>query len=286
MQGKTCGVIVAGIVVAGSTSAYADVIGFEDFDGGAINLMSTVNVFDYGAGGGAGGDVFGRVSPWNGGLGTGGPFDVWDDSVVDSSGGGVFPGDSRGLAGKGATAFFAMNDMDGAEMPNILPDATWSFDISSALSITDITMDIAAMGDFEAASLDGFLVEAQIDGGGYVPIFAGITDEDGVQAYRFMDDGTVPVDTNDPLELHIDGVATGQYLDRGGTGTGVFDSYTSLALAGQSGSTLDIRVSWAGTPSGSEPMGLDNFTINGVIPAPGALALLGVAGLAARRRRR
>ena len=278
---------MTGLIVTASPSVLADVIGFEDFDGGAINLNGTVNVFDFGAGGGSGGDVFGRVSPFNGGAGTGGPFDVWDDSVVDSSGGGVFPGDGRGLAGVGATAFFAMNDMDGTGMPQVMTEAIWSFDISSAVGgITSIDMDIAAMGDFEAASLDGFLVEAQIDGGGYVPIFAGIVDEDAVQAYRLMDDGTVPFDSNDPLELHIDGAPTGAFLDRGGTGTGVFDTYSSFAVADEVGNTLDIRISWQGSPSGSEPMGFDNFTINGVIPAPAGFALLAAAGFIARRRRR
>ena len=51
-----------------ANAAFADVVGFEDFDGGAINLSSTTNVFDFGNGGGSGGDVFGRVSPWNGGA--------------------------------------------------------------------------------------------------------------------------------------------------------------------------------------------------------------------------
>ncbi|MHC4218279.1 MAG: hypothetical protein ACYSU7_07450 [Planctomycetota bacterium] len=275
------GIAVGGALLAAGTAS-ADVIAFEDFDGGAVNLSSTTNVFDFNAGGGALGDVFGRVSPWNGGLGTGMPFDVADDSVIDVSGGGAFPGDTRGLSGQNGTAFFAMNDMDAVAVNN----AVWSFDISSAISITDITMDIGAMGDFEASSLDGFLIEAQIDGGGYTAIFQGIVDEAASKVYRLMDDGTVPSDTNDPLELFIDGAATGTFLDKSVAATGNFDSYTSLALAGQSGSNLDIRISWAGTPSGSEPMGMDNFTINGTIPAPGALALLGLAGVVARRRRR
>jgi hypothetical protein len=51
-------------------------------------------------------------------------------------------------------------------------------------------------------------------------------------------------------------------------------------------STLDIRVSWAGNPSGSEPQGIDNITINGVVPEPGSLALLALGGLMIARRRR
>ncbi|MGD8406305.1 MAG: hypothetical protein PVJ21_21800, partial [Anaerolineales bacterium] len=78
------------------------VIGFEDFDGGAINLSSTSNVYDYDAGGGSLGDVFGRVSAFFGG-GTGMPFDVADDTVADVSGGGVYPSDTLGLAGQNTT---------------------------------------------------------------------------------------------------------------------------------------------------------------------------------------
>ena len=218
--------------------------------------------FDYGSGGGDLGDVFGRVSPFNGGAGTGGPFDIWDDSVADMSGGGVFPGDLIGIAGQNSTAFFAMNDMDGTSAPGFT-DATWSFDISSAQSIQNIQIDIAALGDFEASSSDGFLIEAQIDGGGFAEIFRATTDEDAFKDYRPMDDGGIFSD-DDPLQLFIDGSGTPiGFLDKSDAASGLFDTYTSTLFAGQSGSTLDIRVSWSGTPSGSEPMGIDNITING-----------------------
>ena len=71
-------------------------IAFEDFDGGAVNLINTDNVFDYDAGEGALGDVFGRVD----GSTTGMPFDVVDDTVADISGGGIRPSDTLGLAGQ------------------------------------------------------------------------------------------------------------------------------------------------------------------------------------------
>lgn len=265
-------------------TASATVIGFENFDGGAVNLNGTTNVEVFGAAGGAAGDVFGIVTPFNGGAGTGGPFDVFDDSVVDASGGGVFPGDTLGLVGQNATGFFAVNDANG-DVLNGLNDATWSFNISSALSITDITIDIAALGDFESASDDGFIVSAQIDGGGYQTIFEATTDDDGFKTYRPSDDGSVFAD-DDPLQLFIDGAPTAVgYLDRADA-SGAFDSYTSTLLAGQSGSTLDIRISWTGNPSGSEPQGFDNITINGVVPEPGSLALLALGGLMIARRRR
>lgn len=281
---------IAAILAFSAQSAIADVVGFEDFDGGAINLSSTTNVFDNGAGGGGNsGDVFGRVEPFVTGM----PFDVADDSGDDVSGdgtGSAFPTDSLGLIGQNSTAIFAMNDSDG----NIdgaggnLNNAEWHFDISGAITLDSIMIDIGAMGDFEEASTDGFLIEAQIDGGGYFEIFKGRTFEDAnniSKTYRPMDAGTI-ISLNDPLELSIDGVATGTLLDKSDPITGLMDTYTSLAVAGLSGSTLDIRVSWAGSPSGSEPMGFDNITVNGTVPEPATLALLGLGGIALIRRRR
>jgi len=283
-------VAVAAIVAIAAQSVNADVIGFEDFDGGAINLNGTTNVFDFGAGGGSGGDVFGRVEPFVTGM----PFDVADDSAADVSGDGTgapFPTDSIGLIGQNSTAIFAMNDMDGSGAGTDgtgapLNNAVWSFDISSAITVDDVTIDLGALGDFEAGSTDGFLIEAQIDGGGYAEIFRARTDEAAFKDYRPNDAGGVFSD-DDPLALFIDGaVDSVSFLDKSDAATGMMDSYTSLLLAGQSGMTLDIRVSWAGSPSGSEPMGLDNITVNGTIPEPATIALLGMGAVALIRRRR
>lgn len=268
-----------------SLPSFAAIIGFEDFDGGAINLSSTSNVFDFNAGGGSGGDAFGRVTI--GPNGTGMPFDLADDSVVpvsDSDGtSSAFPTDSRGLVGQASTSIFGIVDADGIS----LNDATWSFDISGALSLTNIQIDLGAIGDFEASSSDGFSVSAQIDGGGFVTIFDAVTNESISHTYRLMDSGLVPSDTNDPLELFIDGASSPiGILDKSDPTTGLMDTYTSTLLSGQSGTSLDIRVSWAGSPSGSEAMGLDNITINGVIPEPSTTLLGGLALLGLLRRRR
>ncbi|ESA36976.1 endonuclease exonuclease phosphatase [Leptolyngbya sp. Heron Island J] len=235
-------------------------IAFEDFDGGAINLISTADVLDYDSGGGTGGDVFGQVD----GSSIGMPFDVADDTVADVSGGGTgspFPNDSLGLAGQNTTAFFALNDADAVGINN----ATWTFDISSATSIDNIAIDLAAIGDFEASSSDGFKIEARIDSGEFQTIFLARTDESAFKDYRPLDGGAVFAD-DDPLALFIDGATTSTgFLDKADSTTGNFDTYMSTLLAGQSGSTLDIRVSYEGTPSGSEPMGIDNITINGTV---------------------
>ncbi|MFN7574570.1 MAG: hypothetical protein ACK5SA_05900, partial [Planctomycetota bacterium] len=116
---------------------YGDIIiAQENFDGGAVNLVSTQNVVNYTLQ--STGDVFARVSRSDGGLGTGGPFDVWDDSVVGNSGGAPFPTDTLGIAGQNSSAFFAMNDPDGLNAFGNNNNAVWSFDVSSAPSLTTI----------------------------------------------------------------------------------------------------------------------------------------------------
>ena len=276
-----------------AASSLGDVIGFEDFDGGAINLSSTTNVANYdtaapGPGGNAR-DVFGVVQSFiSGGVGM--PVEVADDSISDVSSVGIFVDDSIAIASENTTAFFAMNDMDGAGITPISTSATWTFDISAATSIDSIEIDLAAMGDFEAVSTDGFVIEAQIDGAGFVEIFRAATNEDISHTYRAFDDGDT-FNLNDPLELFIDGSASvAAILDKADPTTGNFDTYSSLALAGQSGASLDVRVSWSGTPSGSEPMGIDNITINGAVetvavPVPfwALLALMGGLLVVGRR---
>lgn len=272
-----------------STSASAVQIAGEDFDGGALNLNGTTNVFNYGSGGGTGGDLFGRVDP---GV-TGSAFDLADDSAAGVSGttglpGTAFPADSRGVIGQKSSAVFGLvdsnGDIDGSG--NSLNDAVWSFDISSAIALTDITVDIGAMGDFESSSQDGVRIDAQIDGGGYTTIFLARTDEAASKTYRALDDGDV-FSENDPLELFIDGSSTAAgTLDKSVAATGALDTWTSTLFAGQSGTTLDVRVSWDGSPSGSEAIAIDNIAVNGVVPEPSSLALIGLGGLCMLRRRR
>lgn len=267
-------------------------VGFEDFDGNAVNLDGTTNVFDYENGGGSGNDVFGRLDGQSGGTGM--PFDFADDTVADVSGartGSAFPSDSFGLVGQNSTAFFGLNDANGDidGNGNSLNNAVWSFDFGGSFELVSISADLGAIGDFEASSTDGFLIEASIDGGSYSEIFRARSDDTASQTYRFLDDGTTQPQLEDPLELFIDGGATAVgFLDKVDPATGNFDTYTSTLFAGTNASTVDLRVSWAGSPSGSEPMGIDNFSIEAV-PEPefyGALVGLLAIGFAVIRRRR
>jgi hypothetical protein len=280
---KLSSIIFIGLGLS-SYLSQADVIGFEDFDGGALNLASTLNVVDHDPATDrhSAGDAFGRVVPFGA---NGMPFDLADDSVAGVSGGSPFGADTRGILGQNSTAAFGMADADGTLRNN----ATWVFDISSAISIQNIQIDIGAIGDWEVSAEDGFLIQARVDANSLVDIFQGTPDESiDPYTYRAMDGGAIPSE-NDPLVLFIDGVATGTVLDKSDPVTGLMDTYTSLALVGQSGSTLEIVLSWAGTPSGSEAAAFDNITINAVVPEPSTVAaILGLfaLGFVVVRRRR
>lgn len=239
-------------------------LGFEDFDGNSINLNSTANVSDFGVSGGTGGDVFGRVDGQSGGTGM--PFDVADDTDADVSGarlGSNFPGDTSGLSGQNSTAFFALNDADG--VPGAPNNATWTFNGWGAATLSSIEINLAAIGDFEASSSDGFIIEASVDGGAFQELFRARTNESASKIYRALDGGLVP-QLNDPLELFIDGSLTAAgFLDKSNPTTGAFDIYTSTLLNGSTAASVSIRLSWAGSPSGSEPMGIDDITIKGTV---------------------
>jgi|GEM_PF-975897 len=250
--------LVLALLLTVSQAFAQTTIGFEDFDGNAVNLSATANVADYDTA--TGGDVFGVVDGQLGGNGM--PFDVADDTVEDVSGartGTNFPGDASGLAGQHTTAFFALNDADGVGTNN----AIWTFSGWGTATLSSITIDLGAIGDFEAASTDGFLIEAAVDGGAFQTIFRAATDETAFLTYRPLDSGTIFAD-DDPLELFIDGSATSVgFLDKCDPATGNFDTYTSTLFDGLAAASVSVRVSWSGAPSGSEAMGIDNITVNG-----------------------
>lgn len=85
------------------------------------------------------------------------------------------------------------------------------------------------------------------------------------------DNGTWFVTPDDAQGGEIDGrVLLGQFTVLGGTGNGLIDLDVSLNLQGRDGGDV-----WSAEGLSLPP-----------IPAPGALALLGIAGLAVRRRRK
>ncbi|MBN1855230.1 MAG: hypothetical protein JW829_21035 [Pirellulales bacterium] len=87
---------------------------------------------------------------------------------------------------------------------NDLNRAIWTFDISSVTSGLTVTIDMAAMGDFEDA--DQFHFDYQIDGGGFQPLFtsAVIDTNHAIQGdgqLYIMEDGHEEI-VDDPLEVN------------------------------------------------------------------------------------
>ncbi len=159
--------------------------------------------------------------------------------------------------------FFAGMDLDGegATLPLSLTTDTFSI---SGLTDLNFSVDLAedqdgTNEDWDDADFVDF--EYSVDGGAWTNIFSVLP----------IDDGTLF-----NQEPAIGGLAGNEITD-------TFQSFTA-ALTGVTGNTMAIRAVFQ-LDSGDEDLALDNITVSGV-PAPGAVALLGVAGLAGMRRRR
>ena len=156
------------------------------------------------------------------------PFTISDDSVVAAFGNNVFENDVLGFAGIAFEndGFFGMTDTENPQNAGPL-SATFVFDVTGAAAL-GVSMEIVGMGDFEAA--DVFTVEAAIDLGPFVTIFASSVDEAGNQNY-FMDNPlNNPVNLFDPMSIN---------------GTTLTDNYKFFSAGlGGTGSELTIRVQW------------------------------------------
>lgn len=202
------------------------------------------------------GDMFGITDRPSAGSSL--PFAIADDSLIG------FPGDSQGIVDENDNGrFFGVVDTVNSNNSSGGGTAAWTFDITGAGALS-INIDFAAMGDFESS--DTHLFEVDIDGGGFTTLFEATIDQDGSQDYTMADGGVYTVD--DPMSMN------GNLLNNN------FQTL-SAAVAG-SGSTLTLR--YAGSSDGgSEAFAFRNIV---VVPTPGALALLGLGGLTAIRRRR
>jgi MYXO-CTERM domain-containing protein len=263
------------------------VIGLEDFDGGAINLStSTVPALD-----GGGGDYFGVGSLGAWPQGTGVPFSLTDDSVVDLSGGGVFAGDVEGVFGmnrSSSDAFFGISDSDefGAAQT-----ASWTFNTTGATSL-QFSVDFGGMAD--ASSFGGYgtgkWVQFDIFADSLLVgsvIFDALGD---VVTTRLMDSGAASggsvLTASSTLGLTkydaSTGLAVGDlYTDKATVADGALDTFLTGVFAA-SASEVEIVLT-ADMPF--EAAAFDNVAIVGV-PTPGAITLLGLGGLVATRRRR
>jgi len=285
---------VAIAVIGASTTAFADVIGREDFDGGDLNLSSSVvPALD-----GGGGDYFGVGSrnAWPQGFPSPGvPFSIGDDSVFGYSNGAPFAGDTEGIYGENSDLdnhYFAISDSDefGANQT-----ASWTFNISG---FTDLSMALGMGGisndSFGGYDLgDGMTLTAQIDGGAVQVVFDVRAIAFTGYLTRLMDDGAQSgggallqaLGDNAVSKVLADtgSVAADTFLNKtpaSGTGAGELDMF--LTDLNGTGSTLVLTLT---ANMAFEAMVFDNIIINGV-PAPGTAVLLAFGGIVATRRRR
>jgi hypothetical protein len=165
--------------------AQAAIIASEDFDGGAVGLLSFSQSLDdtiLGAG-----DMFGVRDRSTIVNGNGLPFAISDDSVVAAAGNSVFPPDEQGIVGQNkADKFFGVVDLTNDDNPSGMASAVWNFDISGATGLS-LSIDVGAMGDFESS--DAYRFSYSIDGEASMPLFDFVVNEAINQTYRAMDSG-------------------------------------------------------------------------------------------------
>ncbi len=204
------------------------------------------------------GDMFGIASRTNSGS-NGLPFTISDDSN------GTFATDTLGIVDATDLGnFFGVCDTWNGDNGNAGGQADWTFNIGGASNV-DVSIDMAAMGDFEAGQ-DLYDFTYSYDGVNYFSLFAGAVDDQTDQDYTMA--GGAVVNLNDPMTMN------GVYLDN--------NFQTLSANAAGSGSTFYLRFNGGGD-GGSEGFAFRNIIIT---PAPGSVALFGLAGLAGIRRRR
>jgi uncharacterized protein (TIGR03382 family) len=193
------------------------------------------------------------------------PFSLLDDTNTG------FPADALGIVNSTKLdRWFGINDLNNGDNPTGQGTATWVFDITNYESLS-VQIDMAAMGDFEATAgiFDFYNWSYSIDGGLAQALFTSTIREDLDLNYT-MENGTV-INLPDPMEMN------GTLLSN------VFQTL-SANLVG-TGNLLTLTLNAQG--DSEEPYAFDNIVVCGTkIPAPGAAAVFGLAGLAGLRRRR
>lgn len=270
--------------------ASAAIIAKEDFDGGAINLISSsVPTLDGGPGDS---HAVGATQAWPTAGGT--PFSITDNSVADVGDTMAFAGDTEGIFGQNsdvANRFLGISDSD--EFGDVV--STWTFDISGATDL-GISIDMGSMeGSQFAYSLATKLTfTASIDGGTPQIVFDVVADPNAANyAYRALDDGVVI--SNEPNPLVASGAnpvtkiladtglaAANTVLDKTpatGAAAGKLDSFVT-SLDG-TGSELVLTLT-SNIPF--EAVAIDNITVTGV-PEPSSVVLALAIGSVALLRR-
>jgi hypothetical protein len=177
------------------------------------------------------------------------PFGALDDSIS------VFTSDTQGIIDENDTApFFGIGDTFNDDTGGSDVTATWVFDISSATSDVSLSLDLAAMGDFESS--DVFIFSVGLDGGSKTQIASIVANEDIDYTYTLAN-GTTMTTLDDPVQLD------GTTLDNN------FQTFTFGPIAGSATASsleLDLTVNTNGT---DEIIALRNIVIDDGGTTPG-----------------
>lgn len=164
-----------------SNISSAVVVGTDDFDGGGNFTSRTITPDNSGSLGqfpSSRFDLFGIVDRF-----------INEDIADDTLNG--LPDDSYGILGANKLDnVFAIEDLTNPDNTAGTGQAVWTFDISGYTNLS-LSMDMAAIGDFEAFSTtDRFIFSASIDGGTAQTVFE-LTANEGVNYMVTMESGTM-----------------------------------------------------------------------------------------------
>ena len=236
-------------VGAGNGGPITGVIAKDTFDD-SLNLVSFSQNPAEGAFNSAG-DGF---QVYQSGVSASIPFQLADDSNNGNS------ADVQGVvdtATKTDRWFGVTDTVNGDNLPVGNPGeatATWEFDVAGAFDL-ELTLDMAAMGDFEASGVNGdrFNWTYQFDDGATNPLFTSSIAEDASQDYALADGDQVTL--NDPLTM-------ANSVGEETTLSNLFTSITS-PLSG-TGQRLTVQLTVL-TDGGEEGFAFDNLTVIGTI---------------------
>lgn len=147
-----------------------------------------------------------------------------------------------------------LDNADPTNNPGGEGTATWTFDVSDA-SALEVSIDMAAMGDFEATGTnrDRFDWTYSLDGGEFLPLFNSSVDEAASADYTLA--GGATVNLLDPLSMTPTGGVAMQLSN-------VLQTLTA-PIAGL-GDSLTLRLI-AKTDGTSEAYAFDNITVTGLV---------------------
>lgn len=246
-----------------AVSAHADIIGAQNF-----NALSDAGVpsFDQLPNGG----TLTNTGSFNAG-GPGLDFStLWFDTRADTNTGPVAPS-----AGGDTSDFIGVQSFTGSNAPNVAPDGSpvasgveHNYEFNDGDGRVELWFETLNTSSYDNRTL---ALNFWIPPSGYeADDFMKIVLEDGTNSYVLLDYADPNIDNNTSAD---DGTANWKTLAV---------NIDSLGA----GANLTLKVMFD-TNSSSENLFIDNVTFEGrLIPTPGAGALLGLAGLAAARRRR